>query len=198
MEHDITIERGTGEPAETDRAEAVPELHAAGLMNPGARAGTAEIAAALGEIEPQPIEQIARAVDRLGADRARAFLARTQEIEAAGGVMAPHNSRRRTPSSVFFHLVRTYPALSREDRTYIFPPQFRRNGRKKTAGNTASVTPTPTSTSVPTGAATSAPIPSTVNRLNDHNLSHHSSSWGRDFCYRHCPKFPRFFLAAVA
>jgi len=84
--------------------------------------------------------------------------------------MLPDSSRRRTAGGVFFHLVRTDPALSHEDRTYIFPPQFRRDGRKKTAGNTASVTPTPTSTPVPTGATTPASISSTVKRLDDHNL----------------------------
>jgi len=46
---------------------------------------TQEIAAQLGETERGPLGQVGRVVGQLGADRARAFLTRTQEIEAAGG-----------------------------------------------------------------------------------------------------------------
>ncbi len=45
---------------------------------------TQEIAAQLGETERGPLGQVGRVVGRLGADRARTFLTRTQEIEAAG------------------------------------------------------------------------------------------------------------------
>jgi len=104
---------------------------------------TQEIAAQLGETERGPLGQVGRVVGRLGAERGRAFLARTQEIEAAGGVMLPDSSRRRTPGGVFFHLVRTDDNLTREDRTYIFPSQFGRNGRRKMAGNDTQPMPTP-------------------------------------------------------
>ena len=98
---------------------------------------TQEIAAQLGETARGPLGQVGRVVGRLGADRARAFLTRAQEIEAAGGLMLPDGSRRRTPGGVFFHLVRADDTLTREDRVYIFPPQFGHNGRTKAAGAAA-------------------------------------------------------------
>jgi hypothetical protein len=105
---------------------------------------TQEIAAGLGETERGPLGQVGRVVGRLGAGRARAFLTRTQEIEAAGGLMLPDGSRRRTPGGVFFHLVRADDTLTREDRVYIFPPQFGRNGRTQAAGTAATqATPAP-------------------------------------------------------
>jgi len=105
---------------------------------------TQEIAAQLGETDHGPLGQVGRVVGRLGVDRARAFLTRTQEIEAAGGLMLPDGSRRRTPGGVFFHLVRADDTLSREDRVSIFPPQFGRSGRKKVPGAAATpVTPAP-------------------------------------------------------
>jgi len=105
---------------------------------------TQEIATQLGETERGPLGQVGRVVGRLGADRARTFLARTQEIEAAGGLMLPDGSRQRTPGGVFFHLVRADDTLSRDDRVSIFPPQFGRNGRTKAAGTTATpATPAP-------------------------------------------------------
>jgi len=104
---------------------------------------TQEIAAQLGETERGPLGQVGRVVGRLGTDRARAFLTRTQEIEEAGGLMLPDGSRRRTPGGVFFHLVRTDDNLTREDRTYIFPSQFDRNGRRTRAGGDTQPTPTP-------------------------------------------------------
>jgi len=114
---------------------------------------TQEIAAALSETEHGPLGQVGRVVGRLGTDRARAFLTRTQEIEAAGGLMLHDGSRRRTPGGVFFHLVRADDTLSREDRVSIFPPQFGRNGRKKAAS--AALTQT-TPASATASAATSA------------------------------------------
>jgi len=105
---------------------------------------TQEIAAQLGETARGPLGQVGRVVGRLGAERGRAVLARTQEIEAAGGVMLPDGSRRRTAGGVFFHLVRADDTLTREDRVYIFPPQFGRNGRTQAAGTAATqATPAP-------------------------------------------------------
>jgi len=112
---------------------------------------TQEIAAQLGETERGPLGQVGRVVGRLGIDRARAFLTRTQEIEAAGGLLLPDGSRRRTTGGVFFHLVRADDTLTRADHVSIFPPQFGRNGRKKAAG-AASTPATPTSASAPTSA----------------------------------------------
>jgi len=90
-------------------------------LGPGEWRATQEIATALGETERGPLGQVGRVVGRLGADRARAFLARTQEIEAAGGLLLPDGSRRRTPGGTFLFLVRTAPDLSTDDRAYIFP-----------------------------------------------------------------------------
>jgi len=115
---------------------------------------TQEIAAQLGETERGPLGQVGRVVGQLGIDRARAFLARTQEIEAAGGLMLPDGCRRRTPGGGVFHLVRADDTLSREDRVSIFPSQFGRNGRKKAANAVPTpATPAPsTSTPSPTWA----------------------------------------------
>jgi len=113
---------------------------------------TQEIAAALGERERGPLGQVGRVVGRLGIDRARTLLARTQEIEAAGGLLLPDGSRRRTPGGVFFHLVRADDTLSREDRGYIFPSQVGRSGRTKAAGAISSpavpASPTPAAPSL--------------------------------------------------
>jgi len=117
---------------------------------------TQEIAAHLGETERGPLGQVGRVVGRLGTDRARAFLARTQEIEVAGGLMLPDGSRRRTPGGIFFHLVRADDTLTREDRAYIFPPESARNGRTKAAGTAATpATPAPTAAPTPTTSAPS-------------------------------------------
>jgi len=113
---------------------------------------TQEIAAGLGETERGPLGQVGRVVGRLGAARARAFLTRTQEIEAAGGLLLPDGSRRRTPGGVFFHIVRADDTLTREDRVYIFPPQFGRNGGTKAVSVTSPPTTPPPPSSAPSSA----------------------------------------------
>ncbi len=131
-----------GEAAQSPR----PFAPARPRLGPEEWRATQEIAAQLGETERGPLGQVGRVVGRLGADRARAFLTRTQEIEAAGGLMLPDGSRRRTPGGTFFHLVRADDTLTREDRVYIFPPQFGRNGRAKAAATVATpATPAPLS-----------------------------------------------------
>jgi len=130
---------GPERPAEADQSPR-PIAPPRPRLEPEDWRATQEIAAQLGETERGPLGQVGRVVDRLGADRARAFLTRTQEIEVAGGLMLPDGSRRRTPGGVFFHLVRANDTLSREDRVYIFPPQ---SGRKKATGN--NVPPAPAS-----------------------------------------------------
>ncbi len=136
-----------GEAAQSPRPSAPPRPR----LGPDDWRVTQEIATQLGETAHGPLGQVGRVVGRLGADRARAFLTRTQEIEAAGGLMLPDGSRHRTPGGVFFHLVRADDTLSREDRVSIFPSQFGRNGRKKAT----SAAPTP-ATPAP---STSAPSP---------------------------------------
>lgn len=86
------------------------------------------IAKALGEVEEQPVTQIAGVVRALGEEAALALLEETKRIEANGGMMLPDNSRKRTPGGVFFFLARQ--KLSHEDKVSIFrtvkqpkPPQ---------------------------------------------------------------------------
>src|ERR687885_63349 len=76
------------------------------------------IAQQLGETQPGPIRQIHRIIQRLGADRALAFLEETQQIESQGGRLLPDGSRRRTPGGVFFSLVKD--RVSARDRAAIF------------------------------------------------------------------------------
>ncbi len=98
------------------------------------------IAAVLGETMPPPIRLITHAVDRLGPDRARAVLGQALTVEAQGGLTLP-DGHRRTPGGVFFYLVRTSDAISREDKDYIFP---RHGGRlRRAAGDATPATPTP-------------------------------------------------------
>jgi len=97
MEHDITIERGPGESGRTRTSHTTTRPRATRPLSPEAQALAAEIATALGETAPDPVGQIARAVDRLGAERARMFLAQVQEIEAGGGRTLPSSSDAALP-----------------------------------------------------------------------------------------------------
>jgi len=74
MDHDIPTERGPDEPAATAAPKPAARPRATRPLSPEAQALAAEIAAALGEMEPDPMEQIARAVERLGVERAHAIL----------------------------------------------------------------------------------------------------------------------------
>jgi len=80
------------------------------------------IAVVLDETMPPPIRTITRAVDRLGPARARAVLGQALTVAAQGGLTLP-DGRRRTLGGIFFYLVRTSDAISREDKDYIFPRQ---------------------------------------------------------------------------
>jgi len=93
------------------------------------------IAAVLDESMPPAIRTITRAVDRLGPARARAVLGQALTVEAQGGLTLP-DGRRRTPGGVFFYLVRTSDAISREDKDYIFPSQ---GGHPKRAGGSGTL-----------------------------------------------------------
>ncbi len=83
-----------------------------------ARAIAGEIATQLGETEPEPTRQIARALRVLGTERVRALVDQALEVEAAGGMMLPDGSRRRTVGGVFFHLVRS--GISKQEMRAIF------------------------------------------------------------------------------
>lgn len=64
------------------------------------------LADALGETDAQPLLSLTAIVKRLGRDFATTHLRRTQEVEAAGGMLTQDETRRRTPGGVFFHLVK--------------------------------------------------------------------------------------------
>jgi len=143
MEHDIIMEGERGKPAATAPPELIARPHPARTMSLEAQAQAAEIATALGETVPDPMEQIARAVDRLGVERVRAFLAQVQDIEAAGGRMLPDGSRRRTPGGLFFLLLRQSTDLSRRDKVYIFPQFFQQTKARAATEDSAGAAQAP-------------------------------------------------------
>ncbi len=100
-----------------------------------------EIATQLGETEEEPIRQIRRAVRVLGEERTRSLVAQTLEIEAAGGLMLPNESRRRTPGGVFFHLMRAN--IEHKEWYRIFRPQTttQNKGTRTDQTGTGTVTP---------------------------------------------------------
>ncbi len=134
MDHDRPTESGPDEPAAPAAPEPATRPRATRPLSPEAQALAAEIATALGETEPDPVGQIARAVDRLGPERTRAFLAQVQEIEAGGGQMLPDGSRRRTPGGLFFLLLRRSADVSRRDKVFIFPHLFQDKKARAEAG----------------------------------------------------------------
>ncbi len=129
-----TIEAPTAEAeAETRR----PTSYA--FVPPAVWALARAVAAVLGETLPPPLRTITRIVDRLGPDRARAFLGQALTVEAQGGLTLP-DGRRRTPGGVFFFLVRQSPDVTPDERAYIFPP---RPGRLPTEATPPSTPPRP-------------------------------------------------------
>jgi len=141
MDHDRPTESGPDEPAAPAAPEPATRPRATRPLSPEAQALAAEIATALGETEPDPVGQIARAVDRLGPERTRAFLAQVQEIEAGGGQMLPDGSRRRTPGGLFFLLLRRSADVSRRDKGYIFPQLFQDKKARAEAGESTGAAP---------------------------------------------------------
>jgi hypothetical protein len=81
------------------------------------------IADQLGETEANPVHLIRRCVQVLGPERTQAFVDQALEVEAAGGMLLPDRSRRRTLGGVFFFLVRE--GVSEAERLAIFPPRHR-------------------------------------------------------------------------
>lgn len=132
-------------PAARIRSPITPEQQAT-------RQAAMRIANALGEEEPGPRAQVGRVVRVLGIERARALYEQTLEVEAAGGMMLPDDSRRRTPGGVFFKLVRD--TASKEERWKIFP--------MRPQGNRSEPQSQPTQ---PASAA--APAPAVVSVITD-------------------------------
>jgi hypothetical protein len=85
---------------------------------PSIRQLVKQIAEALGETEPQPVEQIRRIVKLMGTDFASDLLRETQAVEAAGGLFLERENRRRTPGGVFFHLARN--RMTKQQRGKVF------------------------------------------------------------------------------
>jgi hypothetical protein len=79
----------------------------------------ADIAAQLGESAPHVIGQIQRIVDHLGAKAACAFLDKTKQCLADGGVLTRDGQRKRTPGGTFFFLVRG--GVTAEQHQAIWP-----------------------------------------------------------------------------
>jgi cold shock CspA family protein len=80
----------------------------------------AKIAADLGETNKWAITQIQRIVRYLGSEAALGYVAEALQIEAAGGMLLPDGSRRRTLGGVFFATVRSQ--MPEDLRVRIFPP----------------------------------------------------------------------------
>jgi len=134
------VEGGAYAPAEGEAQPAAETRQPVsyGFVPPDVWALARGIAAVLGETMPPPIRLITRVVDRLGPDRARAFLGQALTIEAQGGLTLP-GGHRRTPGGTFLYLVRTSDEVSREDKAYIFP---RHGGRPmRAAGDDMPPTP---------------------------------------------------------
>ena len=94
--------------AHADRTSSTPE-----------EALVADLAAALGETAPTALGQLRRIVQTLGPERVRHVLAQAQAQEAAGGLMLPDGSRRRTPGGVFFRLVRDQSTPAQRRRIWL-------------------------------------------------------------------------------
>ncbi len=131
-------------PAARHRPQLTPEQQAT-------RQAGIRIANALGETEPGPRAQVGRVIRVIGVDRAQGLYEQTLEVEAAGGLMLPDDSRRRTAGGVFFKLVRD--AASREERWKMFPMRTQGNKLEQPADVTQ---PTP-SAAPPTAVITEIP-----------------------------------------
>jgi PHAX RNA-binding domain len=113
------------------------------------------IAKQLHETEKKPRAIIYSIVRKFGAEQAMNFLQKAEEIEAAGGLLLPDASRKRTPGGVFFHLVKTEG--DREIVNYIFPYLTPKRERKRLQNQSADgsslavqdTNPSLTSTSTP-------------------------------------------------
>jgi len=126
---------------ENKRGTYAAEVRATGPAAPNLSDTIRQIAALLGETEQKPRSQIRRIVRHLGPDAARGYVAEAQRVEAAGGMMLPDGSRRRTLGGVFFTLVRD--ALSPEEREQVFPPVFVRKPKPATPREPAPPPPPP-------------------------------------------------------
>jgi hypothetical protein len=89
----------------------------------------AELAAQLGETEPDGLAHLKRVYRVLGPERTQEVLDRTLQIERDGGLMLPDGSRRRTPGGVFFTLVRE--SVGHQEFYRVFRPHGRGAGAQR-------------------------------------------------------------------
>jgi hypothetical protein len=98
-------------------------------------------AAQFAETAPDARATIWRGVRTIGSERAQAFVAQAQEVEANGGMLIPDGRRKRTLGGIFFYLVRTQV---RDEAMQINRAWRSKHKRKKLAqGQAAPPTPTP-------------------------------------------------------
>src|SRR5215469_12144173 len=105
------------------------------------------IADDLGETEAQPRATIWRSVKALGIEQTQALLTRTQEIEAAGGMMTVDHTRRRTPGGVYFALVRE--TANGKDRFFIFGPHKSAHAQPASTAEQPATAPPPAAPPAP-------------------------------------------------
>jgi cold shock CspA family protein len=96
-----------------------------------------QLAAELHETASPALAQLRRIIRHLGLEAAQRYVAEAQRVEAAGGMLLPDGSRRRTLGGVFFMLVRD--SLPDEQREIVFPPfqvwKAKKAKHKKEASN---------------------------------------------------------------
>jgi len=100
-----------------------------GTISNANRRRSQKIARMLGETEPGPIGSIAKIIHICGIRFTLRMVKQAFEIEAAGGMMLPDGSRKRTTGGVFFYRTRNY--LSPVMHEYLFA--FRKNKKKAVA-----------------------------------------------------------------
>ena len=102
-----------------------------------------QIAAALAETTAFAIAQIRRIVATLGPAGAQEAVAEAQRIEAAGGMLIPDGSRRRTLGGVFFTVARAQ--LTPAQQLVVFPlrPQWQKAKRQRPSSDTPAPAPPP-------------------------------------------------------
>jgi phosphorylated adapter RNA export protein len=80
---------------------------------------------------------IKKVVDVIGPERAKEFLQKTLEVEAAGGLMLPDSSRRRTPGGVFFYTVRRN--IPQEEQQRIWSHTKKKKQQEGTTDSTSAI-----------------------------------------------------------
>jgi len=84
----------------------------------------ADIARQLNETNPQALAQLERLIERLGEDRARAFLTEALRLQANGGLLT-NDGQQRSPGGVYFYVAKGR-VRNWKDKCYIWPHLRRR------------------------------------------------------------------------